>query len=155
MTINALHDFAISNSLVNSFTQLNDLQALFNAKSVRNANEICLKGALDLLQYVNWLQHFVHLSCLASKRLADVCVQFGFTDRPVLPGVGANVDVQHIEIPKGLLIDKEPPGVMDVPAQMDLIPPEEVMGQNIHELEARIVGRVVTNGADVASDLRS
>ena len=54
MAINSLHDFAISNSLVNSFTQLNDLQALFNAKSVSNANKICLKGALDLLQYVNW-----------------------------------------------------------------------------------------------------
>ena len=54
-----------------------------------------------------------------------------------------------------VLVNKEPPGVMHVPAQMDLVPPEEMMSRNVHELEARIVGRVVTNGADVASDLRS
>jgi len=55
MTINPLHDFTISDSLVNSFTQLNDLHPFFNAKSVSNANEVCLKGVLDFLQYVNWI----------------------------------------------------------------------------------------------------
>lgn len=55
MAINSLHDFTIGNGFVDSFSQLNDLHSLFNAKSISNANEICLKGALDLLQYINWL----------------------------------------------------------------------------------------------------
>ena len=42
---------------------------------------------------------------------------------------------------------------MHVPAQMDLIPPKEMMGRNVNKLEACIVGRVVPNGADVATDL--
>ena len=92
--------------------------------------------------------------CLSREDLPNVGVQFRFAHRAVAPGVGTDVNVQHIKIPKGLLINKEPPGIMHVPTQMDLIPSKEMVGRNVNKLEARIVGRVVPNGADVASDLR-
>lgn len=92
---------------------------------------------------------------LACEDLADVGVELSLTDRPVAPGVGADVDVQHIKIPKGLLVNKDPPGIMDVSAEMNLIPPKEMMGRSVDKLEARIVGRVVSDGDNIASDLRS
>ena len=149
MAINSLHDFTIHNSFVYSFSQLNNLHPLFNAKSISNANEICLKGALDLLQYVNWLQHFVHLSCLSSKHLADVSIKLSLTDWPIVPGIGADVDVQHP------ILNLIAPGIMDVATQMDGIPIiiAGPVPRNFSAFEARVIRRVVPNRNDIASNL--
>ena len=89
--------------------------------------------------------------CLSSKHLANVCVQFGFADWPILPGVHADVDVQHP------ILDLIAPSIVDMAAQMDGISIiiAGAVPWNFSTFEARIIGRIVPNGADVASDLRS
>lgn len=41
-----------------------------------------------------------------------------------------------------------------MPTQMNLIPPKEMVGQNVNKLEARVIRRVVSDGDNVSSDLR-
>lgn len=89
---------------------------------------------------------------LAREDLADVGVELRLADRPVVPDVRADVDVQN-----RALVPARLESVMDVAAQVDaraLLPTEIIVLRSIDRLETRIPGREVSNRDDVASDLR-
>lgn len=98
------------------------------------------------------------VSCLSSKHLSDVGVELSLADRPVLPGVSADVDVQHRNT-LAFIVPQIPPGVMDVAAQMDMDAARIALvgsdSRNADIFKPRICGRIMRNGANVSSDFRS